>query len=112
MPAALRFRIPAELEDYFSILGTGLHLVQVTGRIPELPEGERVRVRASLEEEDLARVDQIAKAHGISRNAAVVAGLQWATRANVLPTRRAAGPVSAESAGTSSEPRRLASARS
>lgn len=96
MAASLRFRIPGDLEDYFSILGTGLHLVQVTGRIPDLPEGDRVRVRAILEEEDLARVDQIAKAHGISRNAAVVAALQWATRSNVLPRRRASGAVSAE----------------
>lgn len=96
MAASLRFRIPGDLEDYFSILGTGLHLVQATGRIPDLPEGDRVRVRAILEEEDLARVDQIAKAHGISRNAAVVAALQWATRSNVLPRRRASGAVSDE----------------
>jgi hypothetical protein len=96
MPVSLRFRIPGDLEDYFSILGTGLHLVQVTGRIPDLPEGDRVRVRATLVEEDLARVDQIAKTHGISRNASVVAALQWATRSNILPKRRVNDAVSDE----------------
>ncbi|WP_119422565.1 hypothetical protein [Desertibaculum subflavum] len=103
MLESLRFRIPTGLEGFFSILGTGLHLVQLTGRIPSMPEGQRVRVRITLSDEDLARVDQIARTHGISRNAAVVAGLQWATRANVLPERASVGDASAASPGISSE---------
>lgn len=104
--ASLRFRIPAGLEGFFSILGTGLHLVQLTGRIPAVPDGDRVRVRATLGDEDLARVDQIASAHGISRNAAVVAGLQWATRANVLPARGDTLDASGAQSQISSEGRR------
>lgn len=109
--ASLRFRIPTGLEGFFSILGTGLHLVQLTGRIPASPDGERLRVRATLIDEDLARVDQIASTYGISRNAAVVAGLQWATRANVLPARGGAVDASGAQSQISSErcPRRSAS---
>ena len=111
MPTSLRFRVPAGLEGFFSILGTGLHLVQLTGRIPASPEGEIVRLRVTLSEDDLARVDQIARTHGISRNAAVVAGLQWATRANVLPERGDALDASDARSQISSEGRqqRLAS---
>lgn len=112
MPASRRFRIPAGLEDFFSILGTGLHLVQLTGRIPSISEGEKVRVRATLSDEDLARIDQIASTHAISRNAAVVAALQWATRANVLPERSGAVDAIAASPGISSAPRRQRSASS
>jgi len=86
----LRFRIPADLRDYLSILSTGLHLVLSTATVPEAPEGARVRVRVTLSEEELSRVDYVAQLYGVSRNAAVVAALVWATRANVYPKKRSA----------------------
>lgn len=103
MPASLRFRVPPGLEHFFSILGTGLHLVQLTGQLPTPAEPARLRVRVMVSDDDLARIDQIATMHGISRNAAVVAALQWATRANVLPDRAAIRGVSGESLETLSE---------
>ena len=103
MPVSLRFRVPAGLEGFFSILGTGLHLVQLTGQIPAAIEGDQVRIRVTLSDEDLARVDQIASRHSISRNAAVVAGLRWATRANVLPERGSAVGSTVALPGVSSE---------
>ncbi len=112
MPTTLRFRVPNGLQDYFSILATGLHLIQLTGRLPEPPETTRVRVRVTLGEEELNRVDRIARNHGISRNGAVVAALLWATRANVLPTRAASDATSAVSPETSSAQRRAGSVRS
>src|SRR3546814_1047363 len=88
MPTAVRFRIPPELRDYFSIFSTGLHLVQSTSTLPVPLKGDRVRVRVTLSDEDLSRVDHVARLYGVSRNAAVVAALVWATRSNIYPTRR------------------------
>lgn len=104
-PKRVSFRIPSRLEDYLSILSTGLHLIVSTGTLPEAPEGTRIKINLYLSPEESDRIDDIAKQYGVSRNAVIVAALVWATRANIYPTRSGSGQAKGVQPGRLSEQR-------
>ena len=78
-------RIPPHLAEYVPLLSTGLQLLKSTWTFPNLPEGERRKVRMRLDDADAEDVDFLVKHTRKSREAIITAALLRAKNSHRRP---------------------------